>query len=257
MFKNKHHINKHYIAIVIAITLMMAGCAKYSTGVPVPSPTRSFPTHSPFLPTSHASPTSITATTPTETKPGPPPGYVEPSPEPTATTALSPSSIEWKTIELPPPKGSRQIVPSGVSLPNVSLTMPKRWSFVRHPGAYFIGPDPDRSPPVLVIGPSMPFANLGETAPKDMEGFAKSLAQLYKRFLNVPGAQTKRVDLDGGQGIAVFLPSGEACMELYVPLNGRFDVTYKLTFMHTLCTGTRGDLTDTGKTILKSLKLKP
>jgi len=251
MFKYKIYF------ILTATILIMAGCTKHSAMKPASSPTHSPSILSSPLPTPHESPIPITATTPTETKPGPPPSYVEPSPEPTATIPSNHSSIEWKTIELPPPKGSRQIVPSGVSLPRVSLNIPKRWSFVRHPGAYFVGPDPDRSPPVLILGPSMPFANWGEPAPKNMEEFERSLAQLYKRFLNVPGAQIRRIELDGCRGIAVFLPSGEACMELYVPLDGRFDVTYKLTFMHSLCTETRGDLTNTGKAILKSFRLKP
>jgi len=243
--------------LIAGLALALTGCTltemRNAAGQSVPLRTPiSAPATAAIEPT--ISPPVLTPSLPpVGTKPGPPPGYVEPTlaPTPTVAAALPPS--EWQEIVLPPPKGSEQIVPAGVPVPTVSIAIPKQWRFVNHPGVYLIGPGP--SPlPMVVLGPSLPFAAGEDPIPQSLNEFTEALVRIYpKRYGG--SARAERIAVGEHEGVLLFPSQGEVCADLFIPLGGRYDVVYRFTFMPSLCDAP-GRLTKTGQTILRSFHFK-
>lgn len=246
------------VLLMAGLTLALTRCTPAdmwrttSQGAPLRTPT-SLPATA-ATPPVLSSPGLMPPLTPADTKPGPPPGYVEPTPAPTPTVATALPPSEWQEILLPPPEGSAQIVPAGVPVPTVSIAIPKQWVFGNHPGSYLVGP-PGPSPlPMVVLGPSLPFAVGEEPIPQNLNEFTEALARIYPKRYGV-SAQAERIAVGGHEGVLLFPSQGEVCAELFVPLGGRYDVAYQFTFVSSLCE-TPGRLTETGQTILRSIQFK-
>jgi len=167
---------------------------------------------------------------------------------------LIPAS-KWREIALPPPKGSEQIVPANVPVPTIHLAIPEQWKVVNHPGAYFVLPGPKPAPPVLILGPTLPFEDWKEPIPQNMEDFSRSIVRVYQRHYGVMNVHAERAVVGGQESVVLFVPEGEVCAELFAPLAERYDIVYQFTFTRSLC-DEGGALTETGQSILKSIKLR-
>lgn len=199
---------------------------------------------------------TIMLLSPAESKSGPPRGYVEPTPIPTPTMITMSRPADWKEIRLPPPKGSEQIMPKDVSAPTVRLAIPAQWQYTLMPGLYLVTPGPEASPPVLTLGPSLPFADQNETIPQNIQGFVQALERVYQRTHGIADARGRRLLVGGQEGVAIFSPGSEVCVDIFVPLAGRYDVAYKFTFMRSFCDTNQDALTETGQLILQSIKFE-
>jgi len=162
---------------------------------------------------------------------------------------------EWQEITLPPPKGIEMVDPESGEVPTVHLRIPKGWSFVNHPGVYFLGPDP-RYHPVLIAGPYYGIQDWQEPRPRNMGEFAKVIVRVVQQAYNVSHLRVERVPVGDLEGIAIYpLDLETVCMTLYVPFPPRLDVPYEFTFRPPLCTS-ESVLTPTGRTILESIRLE-
>lgn len=247
---------------ITGLLLLLAGCGLPGMGgTPVQNASLRTPTSLPMMAATQPAmpsptPPQLTLTPtliPADTKPGPPPGYVEPTFVPTLTITL-PSATEWKEIVLPPPQESEQIVPTDVVLPTVSLSIPSQWTYTRRPGSYLLHPGPEPAPPILVLGLSLPFADWREPIPHDMEGFTQALVRVSQRAYGIADVRAERILVGGQEAVAIFFPEGEACMAIFVPVAGRYDVTYKFTFMRPLCGTNQDVLSETARFILQSVR---
>ena len=249
--------------MVVGLTLSLAGCTFSSIGsTPVRDVSRRTPTYLPPEGTTRAvvlfptfSPPTLTpAPTPAMSKPGPPPGYVEPAFPPTPTVAPFIPASEWREIALPPPKGTEQSIPVNVSVPTIHLAIPEQWRVVNHPGAYFVLTGPKPAPPVLTLAPARPFDDWKEPIPQNMDEFTQSIVRVYRYQYGGVDVHTERIVVGGRESVVLFVPEGEVCVELFVPLAGRYDIVYQFTFTRSLCGGGEA-LTETGHSILKSIRL--
>jgi len=240
------------------MALGLAGCLSVGVSAPAtptPPPAPGAPASRgtfPFAAPSPASPLTL-APTPRANKPGPPPGTALATPGPTPTVAPAVPPAEWQEVVLPPPPGSESIVPPGIAVPTVRLALPKTWSYTTQPGMYLVQPGPEPTAPALTISLAQPFANWGEPVPADMEGFVQTLAHGYSRAYGLPATRVERLPVDGREAVALYLPQGEACLELFVPLPGRYDVAYRFTFLRSLCRAD-GRLIETGQRLLESIR---
>ena len=240
------------------LAFLVAGCTFSGARIPF---TQGTPLRIAMQPSAPPAPSltstlTITVLTPAESKPGPPPGYVESTPIPTPTMITFPRHADWKEIRLPPPKGSERIVPKDVSVPTVRLAIPAQWQYTLMPGLYLVTPGPEISPPVLTLGPSLPFADQGETIPQNIQGFVQALERAYQRTYGIAEVRGQRLLVGGQEGVAIFSPGSEVCLDILVPLAGRYDVAYKFTFMRSFCDTNQDALTETGQLILQSVEFE-
>lgn len=251
-------------AVATVLALLMVGCRPADVrDVSMQDVPPRTPTSLPTVRTTRAVVSSPTLSPPTRTptptlatsKPGPPPGYVEPTFPPTPTVAPFIPASEWREIALPPPKGSAQIVPANVSIPTVHLAIPEQWKVINHPGAYWVLPGPKPATPVLTFGPARPFEPWKEPTPHNMEEFTQSIVRMYERHYGVINVHAERTVVGGQESVVLFVPEGEVCVELFVPLDGGYDVTYEFSFTRALCDA-EGTLTETGQFVLKSIELR-
>lgn len=186
-------------------------------------------------------------------KPGPPSATITPMLVSTPTVATLPPSAEWQEIVLPPPKGSEQIIPAGVTVPVVAMSIPEQWGYVNHPGSYLVG---EGSPPLpmVVLGPGQPFADGAGSIPQNMDEFADALVQMYMRNYG-ENARAERVTVGEREGVMLFPAQGEVCADLFIPLGGRYDVVYRFTLMQPLCSAP-GQIGATGQAILDSVRFE-
>jgi len=174
---------------------------------------------------------------------------------PTPTRIALSGVTGLKEIKLPPPKGSEQIVPKDVSVPTIRLAIPAQWEYTLMPGLYLVAPGPE-SLPVLTLGPSLPFADQGEAIPQNTQGFVQALERVYQRTYGIAEVRGRRLLVGGQEGVAIFSPGSEVCVDIFVPLAGRYDVAYKFTFMRSLCDTNQNALTETGQLILQSVEFE-
>ncbi|MDQ7030785.1 MAG: hypothetical protein Q9O62_13945 [Ardenticatenia bacterium] len=263
----------HTVALLVGLALLLGGCGVGGgqglrpSAAPSPSWTLS-PTPSgkgagtprPMAPAAPTpSPTgapSPVPPSPQARKPGPPPGYTPLPPEPTPTVPVTVPAEDWQEITLPPPEGIEMVEPESGDVPTVHMRIPKEWSFVNHPGAYFLGPEPRSGLPILVAGPYYGIQDWQEPRPRNMDEFAEVIVRVYRQVYRVSRIRVERVPVGGLEGVAIYpLDLETVCMDLYVWLPTQPDVAYQFTFSPPLCTP-KNVLTETGRAILESIRLE-